>query len=139
MSFPAIEMRDWMHKLLFGSGMGASATIVLVLADKEPRLFIETFQRWGAAAFIAVIVLFMANSGMRSLIKASADNASALQRLADSVQMIAQKDTEEQYEQKILLGHIGSSIEKLRESMAELSDRLPDRDRMQPLARGVGR
>ncbi|HZU33725.1 MAG TPA: hypothetical protein VFB79_21605 [Candidatus Angelobacter sp.] len=121
----SFDWHDVFQRLFFGGGVGASATVVLELVHAEPKMFLETFQRWGAAAFITLIVLFMVNSGFRSLIRASADNAAALQRLADSVQMIAQKDTEESYEQKILLGHIGSSIEKLRESMAELSDRLP--------------
>jgi len=136
LNFFGYEVREWAHKLLFGSGVGAAAMLVLELAHAEPKLFIETFRQWGAAAFLTLVALFLVNSWLRAATKSGTETAAAMQRLADSVQMIAQKDTEEQYEQKILLGHIGSSIEKLRESMADLSDRLEPNPR---LARGVSR
>jgi hypothetical protein len=113
--------------LLLGTSMGAGATIAYVLAEKEPRALIETFQHWGAQAFLGMVALVVFSQVSTRVIDVGAqmvqvgrDNATAQQKLADAVQELANRDDREKEEQRRLLSYVGSQQEKILRAIDEL-------------------
>ncbi len=108
-------------------GGGAGALIALSLVEKEPRAVIDTFRQWGAMPVMGMMMLAMIGSGFHlvvdQIVPAIRENASASQKLADAVGEIARKEDSEAYEQKVLLGHIGTTMEKVLERLELLESR----------------
>lgn len=141
--------------VLLGGGLGAGATIALVLADKEPKLLIQTFFAWGPASLIGLVAIVLVGQGVskgftsvmefgdkmlqvgRENAASARENAASQQRLADAVNAIAKKDDQEAYEQRVLMGHIGTQTEKILTRFDELEKRMNDADRAKQQARGA--
>jgi hypothetical protein len=130
--------------MLLGGGMGAAATIVYVLADKEPKALIDTVQHLGASAFLGTIALVLASKGAsrvldigEQMLQVGRDNAASQQRLADAVNSIASKDDAEAYEQRVLIGHIGTQTEKILTRFDDFEKRINQQDRDRDRARGA--
>jgi hypothetical protein len=123
--------------------MGAGAAIAYVLAEREPKALIETFQRWGPWSLIGLVGMVIASRvGERVMdlgeraIQAVTKSAASQQELADAVNQIAKKDDQESYEQRVLMGHIGTQTEKILTRFDELERRMNDADRAKQ-ARGA--
>jgi hypothetical protein len=114
-------------QILLGSAMGGGVTIACLLAEKEPKALIETFQRWGAASFLALVALVIVNQAVgrfmdlgESMLQVGRDNAASQQKLADAVQELANKDDREKEEQRRLLSYVGSQQEKILSAIEDL-------------------
>jgi hypothetical protein len=70
-------------------------------------------------------------------IQAVTNSAASQQQLADAVNAIAKKDDQEAYEQRVLMGHIGTQTEKILTRFDELERRMNDADRAKQQARGA--
>jgi hypothetical protein len=122
--------RDWFSKLpglLLGGGVGASATIAYVLAEKEPKALIETFQRWGPWSLLGLVAMVLASkAGERvmdfgdKMLQVGRENAASQQQLADAVQALVNKEDREKEEQRRLLSFVGSQQEKIMLALDEL-------------------
>ena len=113
--------------LLLGGGMGAGAAIAYVLADKEPKALIETFQHWGAPSLLGLVALVLVSQGAgrvmdlgEKLLQVGRDNAVAQQQLADAVQELVNKDDRETEEQRRMLSYVGSQQEKILAAIDDL-------------------
>jgi multidrug resistance efflux pump len=122
--------KDLISKLphmLFGGGLGAGAAIAYLLADKEPKALIETFQHWGAPAMLALVALVFVSQGAgrvldlgEKMLISTEKNATAQQQLADAVQALVNKDDREKEEQRRLLSYVGSQQEKILTAIEDL-------------------
>jgi hypothetical protein len=113
--------------LLIGGGMGACATVAYVLAEKEPKALIETFQRWGAWSFLGLVAMVLLSQGAgrvldlgERMLASTEKNAEGMQKLADGVQALVNKDDREKEEQRRLLSFVGSQQEKIMLALDEL-------------------
>jgi hypothetical protein len=136
----ALKLPGW----LLSGGMGAGAAIAYVLAEREPRALIETFQHWGPWSLMGLVAMVIASRvGERVMdlgeraIQAVTNSAASQQQLADAVNAIAKKDDQEAYEQRVLMGHIGTQTEKILTRFDELERRMNDADRAKQQARGA--
>ncbi len=125
-------------QLAVGGGAGAGAAlIVMSLVDKQPLAVIDTFRQWGAMPILGVMMLAMISRGfdrvVDQVVPAMRENATASQRLADAVGEIARKEDTEAYEQKVLLGHIATTMEKVLVRLDSF-----DQQQENTKARGVG-
>jgi len=126
--------------VLLGGSVGAGATIALILADKEPKLLIQTFFAWGPASLIGLVAVVLVSQGIskgfttvvdfgEKLLQVGREVASSQEKLAGAVNEIAKKDDQEAYEQRVLMGHIGTQTEKILTRFDELERRMNDADR----------
>ncbi len=130
-------------QLLLGGAMGGGATIAYLLAEKEPKALIETFQHWGAPSFIGLVALVLVSQGAsrvmdlgEKMLQVGRENAASQQQLADAVNAIARKDDQEAYEQRVLMGHIGTQTEKILARFDDMEKRMNEEGR-QERARGA--
>lgn len=118
-------------QLLLGGGVGAGATIALVLADKEPKLLIQTFFAWGPASLIGLVAVVLVSSGIskgftrvmdfgEKLLQVGRDNATSQQKLADAVNQIAQKDDERAREMELVVGKLARDSRQILDYVREL-------------------
>ena len=127
----------WSRKAIeIVGGAGVGATIALTLIDKEHHYIVETFRAWGAPALLGLVALLLVSQGAsrvldlgEQILPVLRENAASQQRLADAVNAIAKKDDQEAYEQRVLMGHIGTQTEKILTRFDELERRLNDLDR----------
>ena len=123
-------------ELLMGGGLGAGVTIALVLAEKEPKLLIQTFFAWGPASLIGLVAIVLVGTGMskgftrvmdfgEQLLQVGRDNALSQQRLADAVNQIAQKDDERAREMDLVVGQLARNSRQILEDVRELKQRFP--------------
>jgi hypothetical protein len=63
------------------------------------------------------------------LLQVGREVASSQEKLAGAVNEIAKKDDQEAYEQRVLMGHIGTQTEKILTRFDELERRMNDADR----------
>jgi len=127
----------WLRKTLtMGGSAGIGATIALSLIDKEHHLIVETFRGWGASSLLGLVALFLFSQASSrvmdmgdKMIEVARQSAASQQQLADAVNAIARKDDQESYEQRVLMGHIGTQTEKILTRFDELERRLDDIDR----------
>jgi hypothetical protein len=101
------------HLLLGGSSAGVAGVIAYKLVESNPALIIEMFKSWGPLSLLSVLGLMVMDRGFRRMVDASEKSSAAQQRLADAVHQIAHRDDYEKEQQKILLGHIGTTMEKV--------------------------
>jgi Sec-independent protein translocase protein TatA len=106
--------------ILLGGAMGGGATVAYVLAEKEPKALIDTFQRWGPASFISLVALVLFSQFAEKILQVARENASSQQQLADAVREMVNKDDREKEEQRRLLSYVGSQQEKILSSLEEL-------------------
>jgi hypothetical protein len=111
--FPTKLREMLMQHSALGASAGAGLLLAYSLIESEPRLVIETFRGWGPMSLLCVIALVMIDRGFRGMVGAVKESSTAQQRLADAVNSIAQRDNYEAEQQKILLGHIGTTMEKV--------------------------
>jgi hypothetical protein len=128
---------------MLGSGVGAGATVAYVLAEKEPKALIETFQHWGPLSLLVLVGMVLASHGAsramdlgKEMLQVGRENAASQQQLADAVNAIAKKDDQESYEQRVLMGHIGTQTEKILVRFDELERRMNE-ERSTDKARGA--
>jgi hypothetical protein len=123
--------------LLLGGGIGAGATIALVLADKEPKLLIQTFFAWGPASLIGLVAVVLIGQGAskgftrvmdfgEKLLQVGRDNAASQQKLADAVNQIAQKDDERAREMDLVVGQLARNSRQILDDIRDLRERLPE-------------
>jgi hypothetical protein len=124
--FPKGALAKW-PSILLGGGAGAGAAFMLVLAQKEPKALIETFQHWGAPSMLGLVALVLVSQvGSRVLdlgermIATSERTAASMQQQADAIQELVHKDDREKEEQRRLLSYVGSQQEKILAAMDEL-------------------
>lgn len=140
MTFVSKETLSKLPSVLLGGGVGAGATIALILADKEPKLLIQTFFAWGPASLIGLVAMVLVSQGIskgfttvvdfgEKLLQVGREVASSQEKLAGAVNEIAKKDDQEAYEQRVLMGHIGTQTEKILTRFDELERRMNDADR----------
>lgn len=140
MMFVSKETLSKLPSVLLGGGVGAGATIALILADKEPKLLIQTFFAWGPASLIGLVAMVLVSQGIskgfttvvdfgEKLLQVGREVASSQEKLAGAVNEIAKKDDQEAYEQRVLMGHIGTQTEKILTRFDELERRMNDADR----------
>jgi multidrug efflux pump subunit AcrB len=138
--FVSKETLSKLPSVLLGGGVGAGATIALILADKEPKLLIQTFFAWGPASLIGLVAMVLVSQGIskgfttvvdfgEKLLQVGREVASSQEKLAGAVNEIAKKDDQEAYEQRVLMGHIGTQTEKILTRFDELERRMNDADR----------
>jgi multidrug efflux pump subunit AcrB len=139
-TFVSKETLSKLPSMLLGGGVGAGATIALILADKEPKLLIQTFFAWGPASLIGLVAMVLVSQGIskgfttvvdfgEKLLQVGREVASSQEKLAGAVNEIAKKDDQEAYEQRVLMGHIGTQTEKILTRFDELERRMNDADR----------
>jgi multidrug efflux pump subunit AcrB len=139
-TFVSKETLSKLPSVLLGGGVGAGATIALILADKEPKLLIQTFFAWGPASLIGLVAMVLVSQGIskgfttvvdfgEKLLQVGREVASSQEKLAGAVNEIAKKDDQEAYEQRVLMGHIGTQTEKILTRFDELERRMNDADR----------
>lgn len=121
------ELASKLPHLLLGGGMGAGATIAYVLAEREPRALIETFQHWGAPSLIglvAVVLLSQASTKVMDLggqmLEVGRENAAAQQKLADAVSQISQKDDERAREMELVVDHLARNSRQILDDIREI-------------------
>lgn len=123
--------------LLMGGGVGAGVTIALVLAEKEPKLLIQTFFAWGPASLIGLVAIVLVGAGIskgftrvmdfgEQLLQVGRDNATSQTRLADAVNQIAQKDDERAREMDLVVGQLARNSRQILEDLRELKQRFPE-------------
>lgn len=117
-------LRDLLPHMFFGGGAGAGALIVYALVEKEPRMALDVIHSWGAPAILGLVAMVLVDRGFRNLIEVGQENAQAQQRLADAVQQIAQRDSTEAYEQRVLMGHVATQTQTILNRFDELEKRL---------------
>lgn len=101
------------HLVLGGSSAGVAGVLAYELVKSSPALVIETFKSWGPLSLLCVLGLLVMDRGFRRMVDASEKSSAAQQRLADAVHEIAQRDDYEAAQHRILLGHIGATMEKV--------------------------
>jgi hypothetical protein len=101
------------HLLLGGGSAGVAGVIAYKLVESNPALIIEMFKSWGPLSLLSVMGLMVMDRGFRRMVDASEKSSAAQQRLADAVHEIAQRDDYEAAQHRILLGHIGATMEKV--------------------------
>jgi hypothetical protein len=121
MTFPAGIASKLPHWLI-GGGVGAS--VALMLAEREPHTIIETFKGWGPLSFLALVMLAMIDRASRSMTDGLSKSAAAQQELADAVRQIAARDSNEAYEQRVLMGHIATQTEKILTRFEDLEKQM---------------
>lgn len=135
MTFISKETLAKLPQLLIGGSLGAGATIALVLADKEPKLLIQTFFAWGPASLIGLVAVVLVSTGIskgftramdfgEKLLQVGRDNASSQQRLADAVNLIAQKDDERAREMDLVVGQLARNSRQMLDEFRELKQQL---------------
>jgi hypothetical protein len=127
----------WTRKLItVGGSAGVGATIALSLIDKEHHLIVETFRGWGAPSLLGLVALVLfsqaSSRGMdlgervmdmgEKMIEAARESAASQQKLADAVAIIAQRDDYRTQQQEILMGHVGSTMEKVLDHLQRLEE-----------------
>jgi hypothetical protein len=114
MSLVSERLRELAPQILLGGGSaGVAAMLAFKLVDSDPRMVIDTFRSWGPLSFVCLMGLMVMDRGFRKMVDASEKSSAAQQRLADAVHEIAQRDDYEAQQSKILLGHIGTTMEKV--------------------------
>jgi hypothetical protein len=131
------ETLSKLPSVLLGGGVGAGATIALVLADKEPKLLIQTFFAWGPWSLIGLVGLVLLSQGAskgftrvmdfgEKLLQVGRDNATSQQRLADAVNQIAQKDDERAREMELVVGQLARNSRQLLDDFRDLKQKLSE-------------
>ena len=105
--------RDYIGHLVFGGSTGIGAVLAYKLVDSNPTLVLETFKSWGPLSLLCVMGMVMVDRGFRSMVGAAEKSATSQQILADAVRQIADRDNYRAQQQEILLGHIGTTMEKV--------------------------
>jgi hypothetical protein len=123
----ALKLPGW----LLSGGMGAGAAIAYVLAEREPKALIETFQRWGAWSLIALVgMVFASRVGERAMdlaergIQAVSNSAASQQQLADAVNTIAKKDDERAREMELVVDHLARNSRRALDDLREIKEQL---------------
>jgi multidrug efflux pump subunit AcrB len=125
------DMAAKLPQLLLGGGVGAGATIALVLAEKEPKLLIETFAHWGAPSLIGLVAVVLLGQGISKgftramdfgerMLQVGRDNAASQERLASAVNQIAQKDDERAREMELVVGQLARNSRQILDDIREL-------------------
>ena len=138
MTFLSKDVFTKLPHLLLGGGVGAGAMIAYELAEREPKALIETFQHWGALSFLILVGMVLLSQGAgrvldlgqrmlastekngERMLASTEKNAEGMQKLADAVQALANRDDREKEEQRRLLSFVGSQQEKILAAMDEL-------------------
>jgi hypothetical protein len=105
--------KDIVRQAVLGGSMGVGGMIAWKLVENDPHAIIETFRTWGPLSLLCVLGLVMVNSGFRSMVEAAKESSAAQQRLADAVNSIANKDSYETQQQKIVLDHVATTLERV--------------------------
>ncbi len=109
--------------LFVGSSVGGGAAFVYALVGKEPKLVLETLQKFGPETFLGLIALLILDRGFKSGIAMLQKSTEAQQRLADAVQQIAHKDDREREEQRRLMNFIGAQNERILDFLSGLDEK----------------
>lgn len=130
------------HLALAGT-VGAGGMIGYLLVQSEPKLVIETFRAWGAPAFLGLVALILIVSTFKSWgdqmlavsmqhADAQRENAVAQARVADAVNLIAQKDDERAREMELVVDALTRNshtllqeIREVRKSLAGMREKAP--------------
>jgi hypothetical protein len=105
--------KELMRHAVLGGSMGVGGMIAWKLVENDPHAIIDTFRTWGPLSLLCVLGLVMVNSGFRSMVEAAKESSAAQQRLADAVNSIANKDSYETQQQKIVLDHVATTLERV--------------------------
>jgi len=119
--------------LAFGGGAGAAITVVLVLAEKEPRLLIQAVTGFGPWWLMGFLVIALMYQGGGKLLQVARDNASSQQSLADAVNRIATKDDERNREMELVVNYLARNSKQALDELGQLSRDVNDlRTRLAP-------
>jgi hypothetical protein len=134
--FPKEAISKLPH-VLIGGGVGAGVTVALILAQKEPKLLIETFAHWGAPSLIGLVAVVLVGQGVATgftkvmefgaqMLEVGRENASSQQRLADAVNQIAQRDDERAREMELVVGQLARNSRQILEDIRDLKQHLSE-------------
>ncbi len=104
----------WLQKLIFGCGIGGGAALMFFLADKQPIRLIEMLEKFGPETFLGVIALVILDRNMKSGISIQRDSVAAMEKAADAVKQIANKDDERVREMELVVDHLARGMRELR-------------------------
>lgn len=104
----------WVQKLFFGCGVGGGATLMFLLAEKQPGRLIEMLEKFGPETFLGVIALVILDRNMKSGISIQRDSVAAMQKASDAITQIANKDDEHVREMELLLDHLARGMRELK-------------------------
>jgi hypothetical protein len=123
----ALKLPGW----LLSGGMGAGAAIAYVLAEREPKALIETFQHWGMWSMLGLVAMVLASrAGDRLMdlgeraIQAVTNSAASQQQLADAVNTIAKKDDERAREMELVVDHLARNSRRALDDLREIKEQL---------------
>ena len=122
-----IRLPRWLQHLLFGGAMTSIGAVVYTLAEKEPRLLIETLQKFGPSTFLGLVALVILDRGLKNGITILREGTIAQQRLADAVQAIAQKDDERARELELVVGHLARNSRQILEEIKSMKQGLTEK------------
>lgn len=122
-------------ELLIGGGAGAGVTIALVLAEKEPKLLIQTFFSWGPASLIGLVAIVLVSQGIskgftrgmdfgEKVLQMGREVADSQRQLADAVNQIAKKDDEHAREMDLVVGQLARNSRQILDDVRELKQQL---------------
>lgn len=120
------DPRDMVATIIFGGSMGSGAFLIYELVAREPRMIIDTFRSWGPLSVLALVMLAMLDRGFRAVVGATEKSAAALQEMSDAVRQIAKKDSDDAYEQRILMGHIATQMETILARFEQMKEELAE-------------
>jgi hypothetical protein len=108
---------------LTGASLGVGGLFGMVLASllkSRPDQFIGLLNSFGPVFLLVVAGLWLVDRHAPPFIQAQRENAAATQKLADSVQAIAQKDDRQTERLAREISFVGSQMEKLLTGVDEL-------------------
>jgi hypothetical protein len=112
-----------LRTLLLCCSAGGGAAFIYALVEKEPRMVLETLQKFGPETFLGLIALLMLDRSIKNGISILRESTQAQQRLADAVQEIAHKDDREREEQRRLMNYIGAQQERILDVFQQHMDK----------------
>jgi uncharacterized coiled-coil protein SlyX len=124
-----------LHKVVFGSGLGAGAMLVYMLVElarAKPDLAMAVIAQWGAMPIVLIVGMYFANARMGDWLVVMRENTKAQQDLANSVNKIAEKDDREVEERKLMMAYVGQQLSKVLEKLEDLQSQ-----NQQPKAHGA--
>jgi hypothetical protein len=105
---------------VFGGAVTSLGAMVFTLAEKEPKLLIETLQKFGPATFLGLVALVILDRGLKSGAAILREGTAAQQKLADAVQAISARDDERSREMELIVDHVARGMRDVKSETREV-------------------